>query len=221
MNEVLFELSERTTESNNWSYFFVAVSFMLVSLARMNQPTLVVSIVGMLIRSSSIRNYAKETNSLNPLSGVVLTINYLLTGCYFSYLITSKELGQLEWKNWDQLIWIIGPVIYPVLSIFILFFFSWLIGAVDKIKEAITINYTSLHFIGFILAFVLLAYIADTSLIEQIKVVALGIYAAVFAWRLIRSITAVWSRGATWYYIILYLCTLEIMPLIVVYYTFK
>jgi uncharacterized membrane protein (UPF0136 family) len=48
---------------------------------------------------------------------------------------------------------------------------------------------------------------------------ALFLFFAETGFRVLKSIILVLKQGISWYYIILYLCTLEILPLLMIYFT--
>lgn len=221
MNEALFELQERSMGAANWHYLILATSFLLLAVTRLSQHSILFNLGGLLIRSTSIRAFAKENNALNPASWITLSINYLLTTTFFVYLVVSTEFPDVAAFTWEWFFILSIPLAYPFFNAFNQVICAWLIGEEVLIKETLTIEFTTTHILGFVYSFLLLFYLVDQSFYLNVRNVAIGIFVLLVLWRILRSVHAVYKLGGLWYYIILYLCTLEILPLVVVYYTFR
>lgn len=221
MNEGLFELQERSMGVGNWHYLILALSFLLLAITRLSQHSILFNLGGLFVRSASIRVFAKENNALNPASWIALSLNYILTTTYFMFLVVSNELPSFKAYTPEWFLLLFLPLAYPIFNIFNQSLAAWLIGEEVLVKESLLIEFTTAHIIGFIYSFLLLFYLLDPNYYLEIRNIALGVLLALFLWRIIRSMFAVYKRGGLWYYIILYLCTLEILPLVVVYYTFR
>lgn len=221
MNEQLFELQTRSMGVGNWHYLVLAISFLLLAITRLSQHSILFNLGGLFVRSAAIRVFAKENNALNPASWIALSLNYVVTTSYFIFLVVSVELPQLDPLTMDWFLIMAIPIAYPIFNVFNQFVCAWLIGEEAIVKESLIIEFTNAHIIGFIYSFLLLFYLMDQRYYADIRNIALAVLIALFIWRILRSMFAVYKRGGLWYYIILYLCTLEILPLIVVYYTFR
>ncbi|TNE77847.1 MAG: DUF4271 domain-containing protein [Bacteroidetes bacterium] len=220
MNEYVFELTERAVTSKNWYYLFIAVSFTLIALSRISHGALVPTMSAMFIRSSTIRSYSKESKSLQLLPGILMTVNYIVTTLFFSYQFLLEYKGQMEFQSFYDLIFLAAPVLYFLISQFFLVLIGFFSGELDVFRVPILINFTSLHVTGFLLSFLLIMYSIDLVHHREILMVSGVVFSIVTFWRIVRSAHATWSRGVSWYYIILYLCTLEILPLVVLFATF-
>lgn len=221
MNEQLFELQERSLGIGNWHYLVLAVSFLLIAITRLTQQSILFNLGGLFIRSASIRVFAKENNVLNPTSLIALSLNYVVTTGYLIHIIVSTELPHISVFSSEWFVLLAIPIAYPLFNIFNQLLCSWLIGEEVLVKESLLIEFTNTHVIGFIYSFLLLFFFIDQRFYSDVRDIAGLVFITLFLWRILRSMFAVYKRDGHWYYIILYLCTLEILPLVVVYYTFK
>ena len=97
-----------------------------------------------------------------------------------------------------------------------------LIGAVTKETKIITaplLETTVIsEFIGFLLFFLALIWVLNPRYTDYFLLTFGFILCLGFLIRFIKSLSSVLRKGVSWYYIILYFCTLEILPFIIVYY---
>jgi hypothetical protein len=77
-----------------------------------------------------------------------------------------------------------------------------------------------IEFMGILSALFVLVYLVNPGSHELIYSIFLWTLLSLFVLRLIKSVFVALRSGGAWYYIILYLCTLEILPLVVGFYWF-
>jgi hypothetical protein len=220
MNEVVFDLTERVRPSDGWHYLVVAISFTLIGISRFSQRNVLESMALLLFKSKNIRSFARDTGAFNPLSGVLLTINFILTSGYLTYLLYNV-LGENEFAlSLSNSLIVLSPVMYVFATLLLMVFVGWIIGTSEAFKSPITIEYSTTHIMGFTFSFILLIYVVEARIMQELLLTAFIIFVVLMLWRIVRSVIAALRKGAPWYYIILYLCTLEILPLLVVYHSF-
>jgi hypothetical protein len=97
----------------------------------------------------------------------------------------------------------------------------WLVGIISGENKSINIPITETVILyetfGIILFFVALCWMLNPHLSVLFLKVFGGIILLEMIVRFSKCVLSVLKRGVVWYYIILYLCTLEILPLVVVY----
>lgn len=221
MDEAMFQLTERVQPSDGWHYLVVAVSFSLIAISRFSQRNVIESMLYLLLKSRNIRSFARDTGAFDPVSGVLLTINFIITSTYLTYLFLFELNDKDPSYDLYNYLMLSGPVIYLFGTIIIMFFFGWIIGASEYFRSPITIEYSTLHVLGFLFSFILLAYAIEARILKELLIVSSLVFGALILWRILRSMNNAIRKGAPWYYIILYLCTLEILPLLVVIHSIR
>ena len=72
--------------------------------------------------------------------------------------------------------------------------------------------------IGLVYFICALVWVLNPNYQETLIQVVVGAFVIESFIRIIKSVLVVYGQGVSWYYIILYFCTLEMLPLFVVYY---
>ena len=109
------------------------------------------------------------------------------------------------------------------LGVFLLQIVSlWLIGMITREVKLIVVplleTIVIIEFIGFILFFLALIWVLNPQFSNYFLWVFSVLLAFGFFLRVFKSLFSVLRKGVSWYYIILYFCTLEILPLFIAYY---
>lgn len=217
----MFELYDRTMYTRNWYYLVIVLSFTLIALSRLSQRRLLISLFGMFAKSRGIRTYARETNVFNPLSSVLLLLNFVLTTGFFTYQLLLLSDKGFSIHNWQVSILLLLPVVYFLLNFLSLIIIGWLSGEHSKLRSLLDIEFSTILTLGVFYSFFLLFYLVGQNIQQYILEIVVVVFIVSITWRILRSSYAAWSKGIQWYYIILYLCTLEILPLAVVYDWFR
>lgn len=164
-------------------------------------------------KTFSIRSFLKSNFPLYSTSGWLLFIANITATFLVVCRILDEKYGGL---NSGESIIILGVVLIVLFFwVIILLLLSWLSGEYKRLVALIEIQFTAIHLLGVgavILMSLWLVYKIDTSIVLAGFV---GVILLVNGLRVIRSIIFSLGTGVKWYYIILYFCTLEIIPLLV------
>lgn len=217
----MFELYDRTMYTKNWYYFVIVLSFSLIALSRLSQRRILMSLFGMLVKAEGIRSYIRETNAFNPLSSILLSVNFILTTGFFTYQLLLSSDRNIDIYSWQKLTIVLLPFIYFLLNFLFLIIIGWLSGEQFRLRSLLDIEFSTILTLGVLLSFFLLFYLMGQNLQPFILKTVVVLFTGSIIWRILRSSYAAWSEGVYWYYIILYLCTLEILPLTIVYDWFR
>jgi hypothetical protein len=95
---------------------------------------------------------------------------------------------------------------------------SFITGEGKTMEPAFQTSWVGFEFIGLPLSVLALIWIINPALNAICSVIFCVLIGARVLQRITKSSILVLNRGVAWYYIFLYLCTLEILPLIVAYY---
>ena len=196
--------------------YVLFVSFITLAIARFARAGIYQTLVLANGKLQGVVSFVRETMPLTKPSSFLLIMNYLLsTGAVCYLYVQSNEKIQLS--N-DILVFLLPFALLAWnLSAFLLT--RWLSGASGVFAGPITLKIIGAQFLGLIyfLCAVLWLFISGQG--NMFAQLALFLFFAESGFRVVKSINLVLKQGVSWYYIILYFCTLEILPLLMVYFT--
>lgn len=190
-------------------------SIMLLSLARAAQSNIYSSMTIALVKVFGVRAFLRESLPLLGRASLFLIINYLISGGLVVYLVAKY----FEFEVLD--VWILALLV-PI-SVFFghlgsMFLTGWMIGAREVFRGPIVMKLLGVQLLGIVYFICALVWVLQPELVEITLKVILWAFIVESLFRIIKSISVVLSLGVSWYYIILYFCTLEILPLLICYY---
>ena len=214
--EVPSELSLRTETFTILLLGVLLISFLLISLARLYNTKSLKTVIAVFFKNSSVEQELKENMSLSSLSSFLLILNYFISFslCCFLYLNRFMLLDNL----WTTVIAIIIPLAFFVVETIGLILIAWLTGEKKQFFPTIVITLTGNQFIGIAFALLSLLWIMNPEFNKLFLSIFLGLFLLKYFMRLLKNSFIVLSNGVSWYYLILYFCTLEILPFFIVYY---
>lgn len=206
-----FELTERDNQLNSYLLVIVLLGFAFVGIARVAQPDLIGQTFTGFFKMKRTENSGFDGSKLQPSMTALIMLNYLvsLTSCVFLTLFHEKNVLDT-----------IGISIIIVAAISLLqtlnFRLVFLLTGERHVLEATKqINKQIWSFGGFIYLALAFFWILNqehgTFFIDFFVLV----FALLFLWRVIKGIRSALQLRYKWYYLILYLCTLEILPLLI------
>lgn len=204
------------------------ISFLLLALAKRLEP----QILGVTIQSfftlGTPESLQKFDARFNSTAFILLSILF-----FISLLVCSTLFIQHSGIFQDRYLIFFGITlsgwsvsVSALLIIFLLivynffglFFTSWLTGEYNLIRIFITQSWVNLLFFGLVFFLLGLIWLLNPSINKELFHVFVYVVSAFFTFRFLKLLTASLMQGIKWYYIILYLCTLEILPIVVLYY---
>lgn len=200
--------------------FFLSFSVFLMVLAKLSGKKLISTHGVALISTNSLNNFMRDGLKLGDWFSVVLIINSIFSTAYIAFLF-------LEVNNWLSFA-AINVITLLFLSFLLLFIYQtfaiWLVFLLTGEKKVCVDHFTNSVLTYPLRGLLLMPFVLVLTLNPEWK--ELGIWVAIGALfvfqlvRIIRCSAAAFSNNVPWYYIILYFCTLEILPLVVIYYSF-
>lgn len=191
------------------------LSLIILALARVRQANVYYAISVGLIKTQSARIFFREAMPLRSGASILLLINYCISGGLLVYLISEYfRFGQVE--SW------IAALVVPA-GIFLFHFFSlsltgWITGEIDIFRAPIVMKIIGAQGLGIVYFILATFWILQPDYVSIILNVVIWAFLVESSLRIIKSVSVVLRQGVTWYYIILYFCTLEILPFLVGYY---
>lgn len=194
----------------------VVLSFVIITFSKFQNQSIFNSLFKLIFANKNFEQILKEDLKIASSGSIALIINYFLivSTCVFLSIEAKMDIST-------------GKAIFISLGIptavFLFQIISLaLIGAVTKETKIITaplLETTVIsEFIGFLLFFLALIWVLNPRYTDYFLLTFGFILCLGFLIRFIKSLSSVLRKGVSWYYIILYFCTLEILPFVIVYY---
>ena len=214
LQQIPYELGERFTSTELIPALMLFLAFVIVAISRVLDPSIFRVVLVANRKVNRLSTYLKESFPLNKLSSFLLLFNYVLSGSVIVYLFTI-DLGWNAQKQWT--VSLLAPLLVLVWQLGGMVLTSWLVGNIQIFRAPLAIKIIGNQLLGVLFFACALIWMLNTAFTPICKTLILSILAAAFAFRIMKSIYLVFKEGVSWFYIILYLCTLEILPLSVVY----
>lgn len=194
----------------------LAVSFLIIALARLGSGQQVYSLVRAVYKNKQVEKIVREEYPLNNLTSIFLILNHVLAASALIFL----SLAPSPFTDNPYSIFTLLPI--PFLVVFLPWLSLIFIGALTKEKEMVAESRMNTllfaHFSGLVYSLVLLVWAFNIQWKETFIYIFAGIALFIWLYRFLRGFIAAFSKGAPWYYIILYFCTLEILPFVLCFY---
>lgn len=207
-----------TLQRNNYILVLAGVlgiSFLLFSFARMSNNRIIQVVTASFFKDFSTEQFLKENMRINSAGSVLLIINYVISFSTVLFLALERVV------QIPSLIALFVAFSFPLISLLPEFINLWLIGRISgeqkSIAPVILNNLTSNQFTGIVYFLLGLFWIMNPKHNEVFVWVLTGAFCLKTLVRLFKSSRLLLSNGIAWYYLILYFCTLEILPLVAVY----
>jgi len=147
-------------------------------------------------------------------ASLLLLINYWVSSGLILYLITTHlEFGLAD--TW--LVAVTAPIVVLFFHLFSLGLSGWVTGESDVFKGPFAMKMIGAQFLGIVYFVCALVWVLKPEYVEFTLNIVLWAFIIESAFRILKSISLVLQQGVSWYYIILYFCTLEILPYLVFY----
>lgn len=207
------ELLEKSV-SYSWQLILgIVVCLALIAVSKMNNGGILLHIANGNLKLMGLKTLYKEHLSLSKLPSLLLLFNFILASSIIVFLFFE---GQLVSSLPLQLI-LISPLILFVWDNFGFTVSALLTGENSLLIESRLVRLFGAQLLGVLIWSLLLAHILYPEFRMEVELILSYIILTEFVLRVLRSILLVSRSGAAWYYIILYFCTLEILPLFIAY----
>jgi hypothetical protein len=200
----------------HWGIYTLFVTIILLTIARINNPSFVLSISKALYKNRNIEKIVFEELPLSRITNFCLISNFILSFSIVTSFLLSEYYQLYGWINWTisislPIYLILGPQLYLTLV--------ELISGENRFSKEIKLsNRLICEFLGLFGVFSLLIWIFNENAHFFIRNLMLFLLLVSYFFRIFRGFVFAFSKGLPWYYIILYFCTFELLPLYIVYY---
>lgn len=194
-----------------WAIFGLFISFALLTISRINTPHFVVSISRSLYKNRNVEKIVNEELPLGRIANFCLIVNFLLSFTFITSFFLNEYYQLYGWINWIIAMAIpsyllVGPQLYLTLV-------EVISGEKQFSREIKLTNRILCEFTGLFGALFLLIWIFNHSSHLIVKDITIYLVVITYIYRLFRGFIFAFSKGLPWYYIILYFCTFELLPI--------
>ncbi|WP_300666521.1 DUF4271 domain-containing protein [Fluviicola sp.] len=212
-NEVMV-LTER---SANHSYIIIAAlifCLLLVSAARLRQREVFLVLGQTTFFFQSISEQYKNGIRENPLTSIFLILQYIIiTGvCIYWY----NHFSLTDFNTYQTIVLTAFPAILLLYHLFVISVAGTITGLKEVVLEVNQLTLVMAQTAGIVILIEFFFIYFQPEFITQSKFIIIGTFLFFTLLRMIRGFYHVFQLGVSWYYIILYLWTLEILPLLIV-----
>lgn len=208
-------LTPRET-SFNWMLGIVLfASLMILAVARARQANVYYAVSVGMIKTQSARVFFREVMPLRSGASMLLLVNYCISSGLLAYLV-AQYLGMDLFIS--RIIALTAPAGLFFFHFFSLVFSGWVTGEMGVFRTPVIMKIVGAQAMGINYFIAATIWILQPDYVDITFQVVIWVFIGESAFRILKSISVVLRQGVTWYYIILYFCTLEILPYLVAYY---
>ena len=189
----------------------LSIAILLITFARMSSSYFLIAITKSIYKNRSIEKISQEEMPLSALSSFCLLINFLICASCLLYLTVDFFHDTISTSTLLAIIY--TPILFlfgPYLFLNLVEFISGEIGITKAIKLT---NWAICKFLGILFSLLVLLWIFNDKNAGVFGYILLVILTVCYVYRIIRGIIFAFSKGISWYYIILYFCMFEIIPM--------
>ena len=189
----------------------LSIAILLITFARMSSSYFLIAITKSIYKNRSIEKISQEEMPLSALSSFCLLINFLICASCLLYLTVDFFHDTISTNTLLAIIY--TPILFlfgPYLFLNLVEFISGEKGITKAIKLT---NWAICKFLGILFSLLVLLWIFNDKNAGVFGYILLVILTVCYVYRIIRGIIFAFSKGISWYYIILYFCMFEIIPM--------
>lgn len=208
-----FELYERQTHISSFLLLIVLFCSSIIGIGRINNPQFFSILGRAFFRFKTKENSLGEVNRLSALANFGLMLNFVIaiTLCFFLLFFNgSNILSSVYLALALSFIYIlIHQIGFRLASIF---------SGQSVIKENISLITSQIWFFGGVIFLVLaLFWVLNMRMSLFFSVVFLLLLSLFTLVRIVKGLLFAYRHRISWYYIFLYICSLEVLPLFTIY----
>ena len=193
-----------------------AVSFFFIGLSRFYNNKSIPTIFGVYFKQEGVDQILKENFRLNSLSAFTLNLSYFIGSGLCLYL-TCWQYWSLSWNVSILLASALPLLIFSIETVGILLS-GWLSGESQKLEGTITNVIIANNLYGILFSVLALIWIMNPEKTAIFALIFISLFLLKLFVRIVKNAFLVFNKGVSWYYIILYFCTLEALPSLVIYF---
>jgi len=195
-------------------YGFFA-SFALISIAKLFRSDVYRMLFLSSFKVKSVDTFLKENFTLKSPESFILILNFFVSSSLILYILFDFPTVDLSQQF---LFVIITPISLFIFSIVAVLFPSILFGEYKTIRQLMFFRIIGVQYLGIVFMILGVLWLLTNQSIDSFFVVVVVVTAIEFFIRVLKGLISVLQKKVPWYYIILYFCTLEILPFVIILY---
>lgn len=203
-------------QSMGWlTGYALFTAFIALAIARFARAGIYQALVLANGKFTGIVSFVRQAMPLSKPSSLLLLLNYALSAGAICYLYVESN-DRIQLSN-NSIVFIL-PLAILVWNLACFQLTKWLSGMSAVFVGPITLKVIGAQFLGLIYFLCAILWMFISGQEAVFAQLALILFLAESGFRVVKSINLVLKQGVSWYYIILYFCTLEILPLLMIYF---
>ena len=214
--DIKLSLLWRQEPPYQWAIYSLLATFILITIARVNNPLFITSLTRSLHKNRNVQKIVFEELPLSRITNFCLITTFLISFSIISSFLISEIFQVYGWLNWIVAFSLpLYILLAPQLNLTLVEFIT---GESNFSKEIKLTNRILCEFLGLFGVLFLLIWIFNQHTHWFVSHLTLYLFVVTYIYRIFRGFVFAFSKGLPWYYIILYFCTFELLPLYIVYY---
>ena len=217
--QTIMQINSRTPVMDNWIFFLLLSCFMLLGILRFSFNKVLSQTFRSIINYREAYKLYIEGGNNYTFANIALNINFFLSfGLYLFFLVTKNLPAFTQLPGFL----VFGDLLLLLFGFIALKFVLYkLMGALFKVSDLVNEYlhlgsvYNKIGGVLFLPLVVLLHYLPVESN-NFLYYCGVGIFIIMYSWQLLRGIQIIIQKNLSVYYSILYLCTIEILPLLLI-----
>lgn len=205
-----------TERSSSYSYLILAalcLCLFLISAARLRQREVFLILGQNTFFFNSPSEQYKNGIRENPLTSVFLILQYVIVSgvCIYWY----NHFSLVDFNTYQTIALTAFPAILLLYHLFTISLAGTITGFGQIIQEVNQLTLTMAQTAGIVILIEFFFIYFQPEFLSESKLIIGGTFVFFIVLRIIRAFYHAMQLGVSWYYIILYLWTLEILPLLI------
>jgi len=196
---------------NSYLLVIILLCFAFVGVARVAQPDLIAQTFAGFFKVKRPDSNGFEGSKLQPSMTALIVLNYIISFSTCVFLLLYEQSNLLE------TVWLTMKIVFALTFLQLINFrLVFILSGERSILDSMSaVNKQIWSFGGFILTCMALLWILNQELQHGFEQLFFIVFSSLIVWRIVKGLLLAAQLRYKWYYLILYLCTLEILPLLI------
>ncbi len=212
------ELTPRDFSTSAIIGYGLFTSFVFIAVAKLFKSDVYRMLFFSNFKIKTINVFLKENYALNRPESFLLILNFFVSSGLILYILFDfPEVG----LNPKFLFVVLFPISLFFFSVFTILFASLLFGEYRTVRQLMFFRVIGVQHLGILFMLLGVIWLFTNQSIHTFLLVVVVVTVLEFLLRIMKGVLSVLQKKTPWYYIILYFCTLETLPLMVLFYYIK
>ncbi len=223
--KLIWETREVTNNLEDWILLLILISVIILVVVKVIKSEFISELVSSIVVPKMMARESSSQIGWTDTERILMLTVYFIIGPLFFTLVFANSFSSISSQTHLFAffsLFFVALIFAFFLRLFVLFLIEWVVGKTDIITEYSFSIGQSNRFIGlFLIPITLLAVVLPKSQGQGILIFGLIILVLIYVLRIMRMIINSLKIPRGFFYIILYLCTFEILPFLYVFHLVK